>query len=154
MPHIRRMRREDHDALLALWERSVRATHGFLGDADIAGYRPLVAEILAGQALEWWVLTQDGKAPIGFLGLSASRIEALFLEPAQRRRGWGRRLVEHAQQRSSGPLSVDVNEQNVEARIFYEALGFAVVGRSPVDETEQPHPILHLRREVCAAFVT
>ena len=43
---------------------------------------------------------------------------------------------------------MDVNEENQAARGFYEALGFVVVGRSPLDETGRPHPLLHLRREV------
>ena len=30
---------------------------------------------------------------------------------------------------------------------FYEALGFAVVRRSPVDDMGLPFPILHMRRE-------
>ena len=32
---IRRARAADHDTLVALWERSVRATHDFLTEADI-----------------------------------------------------------------------------------------------------------------------
>jgi putative acetyltransferase len=145
--HIRRSQPIDRPSLLALWERSVRATHGFLTDEDIAFYRPLVAEILAGDSLEVWVLADASKVPIGFLGLSAHSIEALFLEPAHQRRGWGRRLVAHAQQLVGGALTVDVNEENHAARSFYEAIGFAVVGASPLDGTGRPHPLLHLRRE-------
>jgi putative acetyltransferase len=145
--HLRRSRPADCPALVALWERSVRATHSFLAEADIAYYRPLVAEILAGDSLELWVLTDTSSVPLGFLGVSAHAIEALFLEPVSRRRGYGRRLVAHAQQLRGGALTVDVNEENHAARAFYEALGFVVVGRSPVDETGRPHPLLHLRRE-------
>ena len=39
---IRRTRAADHPALVALWERSVRATHDFLTEADIVALRPLV----------------------------------------------------------------------------------------------------------------
>jgi len=133
--------------LLALWERSVRATHSFLAEADITYYRPLVAEIFAGDSLELWVLTDMSNVPIGFLGLSAHAIEALFLEPTVRRRGYGRRLVAHAQQLRGGALTVDVNEENHAARRFYEALGFVVVGRSALDGTARPHPLVHLRRQ-------
>jgi putative acetyltransferase len=56
--------------------------------------------------------------------------------------------VSHAQQLRGVALTVDVNEQNVAARGFYEALGFAVVGRSPMDDTGRPYPILHMRREM------
>jgi putative acetyltransferase len=137
----------DSAALLALWERSVRATHSFLTEADITFYRPLVAEALSGDKLELWVLTDRANVPIGFLGLSANAIEALFLEPAYRGQGWGRRLVAHAQALRTGPLAVDVNEQNAAARGFYEALGFVVVGRSPLDSAGRPYPLLHMRRE-------
>jgi putative acetyltransferase len=146
-PEIRRSQPMDCLLLVPLWERSVRATHSFLTETDIACYRPLVEEFLAGESLELWVLTDSSNVPIGFLGLSAHAIEALFLEPVYRRHGYGRCLVQHAQQLRSGPLTVDVNEQNDAARAFYEALGFVVVGRSPLDETGRPHPLLHLRRQ-------
>jgi putative acetyltransferase len=41
---------------------------------------------------------------------------------------------------------VDVNEQNPAAVGFYEALGFVVVSRSPVDGDGRPFPLLHMRR--------
>lgn len=145
--HIRPLRQSEHHALLALWERSVRATHTFLVEADIVFYRPLVADIIAGDALELWVLTDETNVPMGFLGLAGHSIEALFLEPAHLGRGGGRRLVAHAQELRVGALTVDVNEQNAAARGFYEALGFEVVARSPLDETGRPYPILHMRRE-------
>ena len=128
-------------------ERSVRATHRFLSEAAIFCYRPLVADIFAGDALELWALTDVADVPIGFLGLAGNSIEALFLEPAHLGRGGGRRLVAHAQELRDGALTVDVNEQNADACGFYAALGFEVVARSPLDETGRPHPILHMCRE-------
>lgn len=144
--HIRPPRRTERSDLLAIWERSIRATHTFLTEEDITFYRPLTAEILAGDALELWVLANESDTPIGFLGLARDVIEALFLDPAYRRRGGGRRLVEHAQAIGGGALTVEVNEENTAARTFYEALGFEVVGRSPLDPTGRPHPLLQMRR--------
>lgn len=135
----------DHGALLAIWERSVRATHEFLTEADIAELHPLVAEELASGSLELWVLTETGDA-CGWMGLAGSKIEALFLAPEARGLGGGRRLVEQAQSLKAGALTVDVNEQNPEAQGFYERLGFVVVGRSELDGTGRPFPLLHLRR--------
>lgn len=143
---IRRSRADDLDTLVALWERSVRATHDFLTEADIDALRPLVREALSDDALELWVLTEQSDVPIGFMGLAGNDIAALFLEPAHRGRGGGRRLVAHAQALREGSLTVDVNEQNPAARGFYEALGFVVVGRSPLDDDGRPFPVLHLRR--------
>ena len=40
-----------------------------------------MSEILAGDALELWVLADEADVPIGFLGLAGDAVEALFLEP-------------------------------------------------------------------------
>jgi putative acetyltransferase len=42
---------------------------------------------------------------------------------------------------------VDVNEQNPAAVGFYQHFGFKVVGRSPLDGTGKPFPILHMALE-------
>jgi putative acetyltransferase len=146
MWHIRRARAGDYDTLVELWERSVRATHDFLTEDDIGALRPLVREALTDEALELWVLAERADVPVGFMGLAEHDIAALFLEPAHRGQGAGRRLVTHAQQLRGGSLTVDVNEQNPAARGFYEALGFVVVSRSPLDGDGRPFPLLHMRR--------
>ena len=150
---IRHAQASDRPVLLALWERSVRATHDFLAESDIDLYRPLVADMLAGDRIEWWIGVDEETAPVGFLGVSAHVIEALFVDPPHQRAGWGRRLIAHAQALQPGPLTVDVNEQNVAARRFYAALGFQVAGRSERDDAGRPHPLLHLRRQACGPDV-
>ena len=142
---VRAARREDHEPLLALWERSVRATHEFLTPGDIVALRPLVAAELASETIEWWVLEIDD-APAGFLGFANDAIEALFIDPSRRGEGGGTCLVDHAQRLARGVLSVDVNEQNENARGFYERRGFVVIGRSPTDSGGRPFPILHMQR--------
>lgn len=144
--HVRPARVEDRERLLQLWERSVRATHRFLEDADVVALRPLVAAELASDAVDWWVLAAAAEALIGFLGFANDAIEALFIDPAHQRRGGGRLLVAHAQSLAAGPLAVDVNEQNETALRFYKALGFTVLRRSPTDAGGRPFPILHMKR--------
>jgi putative acetyltransferase len=143
---VRHARADDRARLLELWERSVRATHDFLTESDIVGLRPLVAQELASDAIGWWVLASDDDVPIGFLGFANDAIEGLFLDPDARGKGGGRILVAHAERLASSPLAVDVNEDNDQARRFYEALGFSVVGRSPVDAGGRPFPIIHMKR--------
>jgi putative acetyltransferase len=128
-----------------VWERSVRATHDFLTEDDIVALRPLVEAALDDDALELWVLT-EGDPPVGFMAIAGDDISALFLEPARRGQGGGGRLVAHAQALRGGDLTVDVNEQNHAAVGFYQALGFVVVGRSPLDVGGRPFPLLHMRR--------
>lgn len=137
---------QDRDALLALWERSVRASHAFLTQEDVVSLRPLVAEELASSAIAWWVLCGDSDDPIGFLGYTSDTIEALFVDPAHHRSGAGRLLVAHAERLATGPLAVDVNEQNPDAIRFYEAMGFTIVSRSPTDGAGRPFPLVHMRR--------
>ena len=104
--HIRRAQETEHAALVRLWERSVRATHDFLAEADIVHLRPLVAEYFAGSATDLWVLTDEKDVPIGFLGLAGDSIAALFMEPTHQGQGGGRRLVSHAQELWGGALTV------------------------------------------------
>jgi putative acetyltransferase len=140
---IREAHPGDHDALVDIWLRSVRASHTFLTEDDIQSLLPLVRDAALAE-LELWVLCEDGGAPIGFLGLSGASVEALFIAPEWTRRGGGRLLLDHAR-RLKGALTVEVNEQNPEALRFYEACGFEVVGRSATDRDGRPFPLLHLR---------
>lgn len=141
-PTIRPATAADRDALLEIWRDSVRATHHFLTADDIEALTPEVRDI-ALVALEVWVMEDDAGQPVGFMGLDGAKLEALFLTPSHFGRGGGRQLVEHAH-RLKGPLTVDVNEQNPAALKFYKACGFQLVGRSELDSSGRPFPLLHL----------
>jgi len=140
---IREARPDERGVLLDLWRRSVRATHRFLTAEDIESLLPIVRD-QALPALELWVVCAEDGAIAGFMGLAGSSVEALFIDPAFVRRGAGRLCLEHAR-RLKGPLTVDVNEQNPEAVRFYQACGFTVAGRSPLDAGGRPFPLLHMR---------
>ena len=141
---IRRAMPTDREVLLDVWLRSVRATHTFLSEEDIQAMIPQVRDYLASSEPEFWVLCDDSGVIRGFMGMSGSKMDSLFLAPEFQRRGAGRRLVRHAQA-LRGELTTDVNEQNPAARRFYEACGFVVEGRSELDEQGRPYPLLHLR---------
>ena len=141
---IRRAILTDGEVLLDVWLRSVRATHTFVSEENIQSMIPQVRGYLASSEPEFWVLCDDSGAIIGFMGMSGSKMESLFLAPEFHRRGGGRRLVRHAQA-LHGELTVDVNEKNSAACNFYRACGFVVEGRSELDEQGRPYPLLHLR---------
>ncbi len=134
---------EETEALLALWERSVCATHGFLAEADVVAYRSLGRQAFASPDNRC-VAVRGGGRPLGFMLLCGGHIDALFLEPSFTGLGLGARLLTHAL--SCGAMSIDVNEGNPRARRLYEAFGFRVVSRSPRDPMGKPYPILRLRR--------
>jgi putative acetyltransferase len=142
--NIRRAIPTDCDVLVDIWLRSVRATHTFLSEEDVQSLLPLVRDYLASSEPEFWVLCSEDGTVMGFMGMSGSKMDALFLAPEFHRRGGGRRLVQHAQA-MKGDLTVDVNEQNPAACRFYQACGFVVEGWSEVDGTGRPFPLLHMR---------
>lgn len=131
------------DELTALWERSVRATHHFLSAAAIDAIRPCVPQGVQGIA-RLAVLYSDEGRPQGFVGVEGDKAEMLFLEPQCRGEGLGRALLSFAIEQF-GATRVDVNEQNPQARGFYEHMGFQVIGRSDLDGQGNPYPILHMK---------
>ena len=133
--------RED-ERLLEVWEASVRATHHFLSESDIQFFKPLVVAGL--RALPHLLCVRDSAGSlVGFVGVADGKMEALFVHPAWHHLGIGRRLANHAMVELAA-MKVDVNEQNEEAVAFYRRLGFLVKGRSPVDSTGKPFPLLHM----------
>lgn len=139
---IRRASAADAPRLIEIWERSVRASHRFLDEAAIQGLLPDVRTYLTSGA-DLWVLAEDDVVT-GFMGLTAGKIDALFLAPEATGRGGGRQFVSFARA-LRGDLTVDVNEQNPEAQRFYENCGFVVTGRSDTDDAGRPYPLLHMR---------
>ena len=85
---------------------------------------------------------------VGFMGLTGSNIDSLFIDPDVRGQGLGKQMIAHAQAACSDVLTVDVNEQNEQAVGFYRKMGFLQTGRSPVDGDGRPYPLLHLRRSI------
>lgn len=132
----------DLDALTALWEASVRATHRFLTAEEIGFYRSFVRKQALPEADLYVVRDPKGRLT-AFAGLIGDKIEMLFVAPDRRRQGLGSQLLRHAVEHC-GARRVDVNEENPDATAFYARHGFRVLARDARDPSEKPHPILHL----------
>lgn len=139
---VAQIRDDEHDRATQVWEASVRATHDFVTDADIALFRPLVHASF-GEIRHLAVLRDDNELLVGFVGVEGDKVEMLFLDPAVRGQGGGRLLLQHAVT-VFGATTVDVNEQNPQAVGFYLHEGFHQVGRSALDGLGKPYPLLHL----------
>ncbi len=138
---IRRSRHEEGEELVAIWCRSVDATHDFLSAEYRAELEELVRSFLPEAPL--WVAVNERDRLVGFMLLSGQHMDALFVDPDARGCGVGRMLVEHAL--SMAPeLTTNVNEQNKQAVGFYKKMGFKVTGRSEVDDLGKPYPLLNL----------
>jgi putative acetyltransferase len=134
---------EDFPQVLEVWEASVRATHDFISEANIQFFKPLVRDVLPQMPVLTCVRNHQGQV-VGFLGLEAEKIEMLFIDPQWRGQGIGRSLLRQAIE-VHGARTLDVNEQNSQAVGFYLKMGFEVVGRSEMDGTGKPFPLLHMR---------
>jgi len=141
-------RTSDFPRMLEVWEAAVRATHDFLEEHDIQLLKPLLIEQYFPQVQLSCIRGADGNVS-GFLGYAEGKIEMLFVDPQKHGTGIGRALLNDAVVRL-GANQVDVNEQNPKALGFYLSQGFAVAGRSPLDDGGRPFPILHLRLEQSA----
>ncbi|EGQ5286824.1 GNAT family N-acetyltransferase [Enterobacter hormaechei] len=131
------------ERLVAVWESSVRATHHFLQESDIAALRPLLLNAYLPN-LRIVVARDDAGIIHGFLGVDKNRIEMLFVDDASRGKGIGKMLLQYAIA-EFGVNEVDVNEQNPQGVAFYLHMGFEQVGRSELDGQGNPFPLLHMK---------
>ena len=121
----------------------VRATHLFLSDGEVRSIREYVPQALLGAA-HLLVAEDEAGAPAAFMGVEDGALEMLFIDPEERGKGLGRRLLRRGIE-SYGVRRLAVNEQNPRAAGFYEHMGFEVFARSETDEQGNPYPILYMR---------
>ena len=142
MTSIRASRPDEAGRLFEIWQAAVAATHDFVSPADKAEIAVIVREQYL-QSAPLWVVVDTDDRPLGFMGMTGSTMDSLFIDPEHAGRGLGRAMVDHARSLASN-LSVDVNEQNRSAVGFYRRLGFREAGRSPLDDGGRPYPLLHM----------
>ncbi|CAN7731040.1 acetyltransferase [Rhizobium sp. LjRoot98] len=126
-----------------IWRSAVLATHYFLSERDFQdigivvekSYLPTAALVVA---------VDDEDVPHGFMGTTEDNVDALFIHADSRGKGVGRLLLKNFLA-ARDEATVDVNEQNCSGRKFYEKVGFQVTGRSDVDDTGRPYPLMHMR---------
>lgn len=139
-----KINKNEYQEVVDVWEATVRATHHFLKEADIEYFKPLILNTYL-DAVELRCIRDNGKI-VGFAGVADQNLEMLFIHPEYRGKNIGKALLDH----SIGKLNVtkvDVNEQNEQAVGFYKHCGFVVIGRSELDPSGKPYPILHMKLE-------
>lgn len=140
---VQRLNPELLTAFLDIWERSVRATHLFLSEAEIERVKEYVP--LAMESVErLMAAAEDSGEPTAFMGITGERLEMLFVAPEARRKGVGKQLLRYGVQ-NHGVREVTVNEQNPQAVGFYEHMGFETYKRTALDEEGNPYPLLYMK---------
>ncbi len=131
------------EALVEIWQASVKATHLFLSADEIAMIRRYVPEAI--RSVPHLLVAYASSQPIAFIGIG-EKIEMLFVSPEERGQGTGKELLMAAL--AEYPVDeVTVNEQNPQAIGFYEHMGFRTYMRTETDEEGNPYPLLYMRRE-------
>ena len=132
--------------LLEVWENSVRATHLFLSDSEIQSIKKYVPQAL-NEVLHLLIAEDESGRAVAFMGVEAGSLEMLFIAPEERGKGLGKRLIQYGIKNYSVE-KLTVNEQNPQAKGFYEHMGFQVYKRTDLDEQGNPYPLLYMRRPV------
>jgi len=129
--------------LLIVWKNSVKETHLFLSKDEIENIEPYVFQAL-NNIKHLIIETDDNGDPIAFMGIEDNKLEMLFIAPDFREKGLGKKLLLYGIENYQ-VNELDVNEQNPQAKGFYEYMGFKVYKRDELDAQGNPYPILHMR---------
>ena len=78
------------------------------------------------------------------MGVDGDKLEMLFVTDSRRGTGIGRTLLIFGIE-NLGVRQLTVNEQNPQARDFYEHMGFEIFDRTDIDEQGNPYPLLYMR---------
>ena len=129
--------------LFEVWDKSVRETHLFLSDSEIKDISRYIPQALSSIA-HLIVAFNDENNPVAFMGIEDRKLEMLFVSPGYRGKGLGKQLIHYGIENYS-INELGVNEQNPQAKAFYEHMGFQVYKRTDTDEQGNPYPILYMR---------
>ncbi|MFR9794413.1 N-acetyltransferase family protein [Streptomyces sp. MS06] len=91
-----------------------------------------------------WVAVRDAEIA-GYAALDGDMLEHLYLRPDARRQGIGTLLLDEVRRHSPDRVSLQVFQQNTDARAFYERHGFTVLDTSDGDRNMENLPDMTLR---------
>ena len=131
------------EGLLAVWENSVRTTHLFLSDDEVKKIKKYVPQAL--NEIAHLIIAKDETGrPAAFMGIEDGTLVMLFISSKDRGKGLGKCLLQYGIE-NYGVKRLAVNEQNPQARGFYEHMGFQVYKRTDLDGQGNPYPLLYMR---------
>ena len=131
--------------LLEVWEDSVKATHLFLSNEEINSIKKYVPQAILGVS-HLIIMENENIEPIAFMGIEGRKLEMLFIKNNERGKGLGKQLLSYGIE-NYNVNELAVNEQNPNAKGFYEYMGFKTYKRTELDEQGNSYPILYMRLE-------
>ena len=147
MKEIKKEERSENliNQLLEVWEDSVKATHTFLSNEEIEKIKGYVPQALS-DITHLIIATDKNENPIAFMGIEENKLEMLFIKNNERGKGLGKRLLNYGIA-NYNVNELAVNEQNPQAKGFYEHIGFKVYQRNELDDQGNPYPVLYMKLE-------
>ena len=131
------------EQLIAVWEKSVKATHLFLSENEVEEIKEYIPQALNG-VVHLIIAENESGSPAAFMGIEEQKLEMLFIAPEERGKGLGRKLLQYGMENYS-VSALAVNERNPLAKGFYEHMGFHVYRRTDHDEQGNPYPLLYMK---------
>ena len=133
------------EQLIAVWEKSVKATHLFLSENEVEEIKEYIPQALNG-VVHLIIAENESGSPAAFMGIDGRKLEMLFVSDKERGRGFGKALLGYGMD-AYGVNELAVNEQNPQAKGFYERMGFRVFKRTDCDEQGNPYTLLYMKLE-------
>lgn len=129
--------------LLEVWEDSVKATHLFLSTEEIKNIKEYVPQAL--KEIEHLIIMEnENHTPVAFMGIEDTKLEMLFIRNSERKKGLGKQLLNYGIEKYN-VNELTVNEQNPNAKEFYEHMGFKIYKKTEFDKQGNPYPIWYMR---------
>ena len=138
-PALRPLRDDDVDEVVRVWHESKRVAYPYLPleqGRTLAEDEDFFRQVILPNTAVWVSLV--GAEVAGFLAISGSYVDRLYIHPDRQRQGIGSALIVKAKELSPVGVQLHTHVKNTQARAFYEQHGFAAVkfGVSPPPESE------------------
>ncbi|MCI8609858.1 MAG: GNAT family N-acetyltransferase [Firmicutes bacterium] len=131
------------ERLIEVWEKSVKATHLFLSEGEVQEIKKYLPQAL-NEIAHLIIVENKDSCPVAFMGIEEKKLGMLFITPEERGKGLGKRLIQYGIE-NYAINELAVNEQNPQAKVFYEHMGFHVYKRTDHDEQGNPYPLLYMK---------
>ena len=132
---IRKFENLDLDAVMQIWLQANLDAHAFIPVSFWTGHFEMVRDLLP-QAELYVHEDKDTQQIDGFIGLTESHIEGVFVAKSARSKGIGKALLDHA--KSFKPsLTLSVYQKNERALAFYRREQFAIHSEGIDEDTNE-----------------
>lgn len=144
---IRKFREEDLTKVMTIWTKGNFEAHSFIDkDYWLLNYNKVKDEYL--KKAETYVYTENDEVK-GFISiLNNEYIGALFVKKEYQRQGIGRKLINFVKEKEKyDKLILHVYEKNINAILFYTALGFKNQKIQIDEKTNEKEYVMEWRKE-------